>query len=122
MGKDDDRLEGELEKTAARPLLMTAIEENAEAQRALATLTAEEIAEEDGAEKIFKKLDERFRRRVRLVGTYGEEIGLRGARRLVRSGKTRGFRFALVGEPSELVAIHAHKGYAVYEARAGLHY
>jgi succinyl-diaminopimelate desuccinylase len=62
----------------------------------------------------------RFRRRVRLAGTFGEEIGLRGARRLVKSGRTRGFRFALVGEPSELVAIHAHKGYAVYEARLPL--
>jgi succinyl-diaminopimelate desuccinylase len=59
-------------------------------------------------------------RRVRLVGTFGEEIGLLGARELVRSGGTEGFRYALIGEPSELACIHAHKGYAVYEARVAL--
>jgi succinyl-diaminopimelate desuccinylase len=61
-----------------------------------------------------------LRRRVRVVGTFGEEIGLRGARHLVEQGETEGFDFALVGEPSELVAIHAHKGYAVFEARIPL--
>lgn len=59
-------------------------------------------------------------RRVRIVGTFGEEIGLLGTKWLVSSGKTEGFRYALVGEPSELVAIHAHKGYAVFEARVPL--
>jgi len=63
---------------------------------------------------------ERLARPVRLVGTFGEEIGLLGARWLVERGGTRGMRFALVGEPSELVAIHAHKGYAVFEARVAL--
>ncbi len=58
----------------------------------------------------------RLARPVRLAGTFGEEIGLLGARELVRSGATRGHRHALVGEPSELVCIHAHKGYAVYRA------
>jgi acetylornithine deacetylase/succinyl-diaminopimelate desuccinylase-like protein len=53
---------------------------------------------------------------VRLVGTFGEEIGLLGARWLVDSGALAGMRWALVGEPSELVAIHAHKGYAKFEA------
>jgi succinyl-diaminopimelate desuccinylase len=61
-----------------------------------------------------------LRRRVRVVGTFGEEIGLRGARHLVEQGETEGFAFALVGEPSELIAIHAHKGYAVFEARIPL--
>ncbi len=58
----------------------------------------------------------RLRRRVRIAGTFGEEIGLLGARALVAGGETRGFAQALVGEPSELVAIVAHKGYAVFEA------
>lgn len=58
-----------------------------------------------------------LRGRLRIVGTFGEEIGLRGARHLVRTGGTRGFRFALVGEPSELWATVAHKGYGVFEAR-----
>lgn len=59
-------------------------------------------------------------RPLRLVGSFAEEIGLRGARALVESGETRGFRYALVGEPSELACIRAHKGYAVYEARIPL--
>ena len=59
-------------------------------------------------------------RPVRLVGTFAEEIGMLGARWLVESGLTTGFARALVGEPSELAVIHAHKGYAVYEARVRL--
>ena len=62
----------------------------------------------------------RLTRPVRLVGTFGEEVGLLGARWLVEQGLARGMRYALVGEPSELVAIHAHKGYAVFEARVPL--
>ena len=62
----------------------------------------------------------RLRYPLRLVGTFAEEIGLRGARHLVESGETRGFRYALVGEPSELACVRAHKGYAVYEARIPL--
>jgi acetylornithine deacetylase/succinyl-diaminopimelate desuccinylase-like protein len=58
----------------------------------------------------------RLRRALRIVGTFGEEIGLLGARALVASGGVLGFRHALVGEPSELAAIVAHKGYAVFEA------
>ncbi len=60
-----------------------------------------------------------LQRPIRLVGTFAEEIGLVGARWLVDQGLAEGFRYALVGEPSELQAIHAHKGYAVFEARVG---
>jgi acetylornithine deacetylase/succinyl-diaminopimelate desuccinylase-like protein len=64
------------------------------------------------------ELDARaLRRPVRLVGTFGEEVGLLGARWLVDSGALAGMCWALVGEPSELTAIHAHKGYAKFEAR-----
>lgn len=59
-------------------------------------------------------------RPVRLVGTFGEEIGLIGARWLVENGLVRGFSEALIGEPSELAVVHAHKGYAVFEARVAL--
>ncbi|MEX2207446.1 MAG: M20/M25/M40 family metallo-hydrolase [Myxococcota bacterium] len=59
-------------------------------------------------------------RTVRLVGTFGEEIGLIGARWLVENGLAQGFTQALVGEPSELAGVHAHKGYAVFEARVAL--
>ena len=63
---------------------------------------------------------ESLTRPVRLVGTFGEEIGMLGARWLVETGLTKGFARALVGEPSELAIVHAHKGYAVYEARVRL--
>ncbi|HTO06641.1 MAG TPA: M20/M25/M40 family metallo-hydrolase [Myxococcota bacterium] len=59
-------------------------------------------------------------RPVRLVGTFGEEIGMLGARWLVETGLTKGSTRALVGEPSQLAVVHAHKGYAVYEARVRL--
>jgi acetylornithine deacetylase len=59
-------------------------------------------------------------RPLRVVGTFAEEIGLLGTRWLVAAGETKGFRHALVGEPSELVAIRAHKGYAVFRARIPL--
>jgi succinyl-diaminopimelate desuccinylase len=59
-------------------------------------------------------------RPLRIVGTFAEEIGLVGARWLVGSGLLDGFRYGLIGEPSELAAIRAHKGYAVFEARIPL--
>ena len=62
----------------------------------------------------------RLRRRIRIVGTFGEEIGLRGARHFAASGGTQGLRYGLVGEPSDLAVIRAHKGYAVFEARIPL--
>ena len=58
----------------------------------------------------------RLRSPIRVVGTFGEEIGLVGARHFVTTGGAEGFRYALVGEPSELAGIRAHKGYAVFEA------
>src|SRR5438445_543611 len=50
-----------------------------------------------------------------LLGTCGEEIGLRGARRFAGSTAFQEIRprFVLCGEPSELQLITAHKGYAV---------
>jgi succinyl-diaminopimelate desuccinylase len=79
-------------------------------------------AKVDFACKAFALAAEResLTRSVRLVGTFGEEIGMLGARWLVESGLTRGSSRALVGEPSELAIVHAHKGYAVYEARVPL--
>ena len=50
-----------------------------------------------------------------LLGTFGEEVGLRGARHFVSSPEFKAIqpRWVLCGEPSELRQIHAHKGYAV---------
>lgn len=50
-----------------------------------------------------------FKTPVALVGTYGEERALAGVRRLRESGIVHP-RFVLVGEPSELNPITAHKG------------
>lgn len=50
-----------------------------------------------------------------LLGTFGEEVGLRGARHFAASELFREVapRLVLCGEPSELQLISAHKGYAV---------
>ena len=50
-----------------------------------------------------------------LLGTCGEEVGLRGARRFAASALFEEIRprFVLCGEPSELRLVTAHKGYAV---------
>lgn len=51
-----------------------------------------------------------------LLGTFGEEVGLRGARHFADSALFEQEvkpRFVLCGEPSELQIICAHKGYAV---------
>ncbi len=55
------------------------------------------------------------RRPFWLLGTFGEEVGLRGARHFVESELFREVAPAqvLCGEPSELRIISAHKGYAV---------
>ncbi|HYY53631.1 MAG TPA: M20/M25/M40 family metallo-hydrolase, partial [Myxococcales bacterium] len=55
------------------------------------------------------------RRPFWLLGTFGEEVGLRGARHFVESDLFRQIAPSqvLCGEPSELQIISAHKGYAV---------
>lgn len=56
-----------------------------------------------------------FRKPYWLLGTFGEEVGLRGARHFAQSDLFREVAPAqvLCGEPSELKLIHAHKGYLV---------
>jgi len=49
-----------------------------------------------------------------LVGTYGEERGLVGARKLLETSWFRP-KFAMVGEPSLLEIIYAHKGHLVVQ-------
>src|SRR5205085_7738577 len=55
------------------------------------------------------------RRPFWLLGTFGEEVGLRGARHFVASELFRQIAPSQVicGEPSELQIVSAHKGYAV---------
>lgn len=69
------------------------------------------------------KAIERYRERklkmpVYLVGTAGEEIGMMGARFLIKSMALNP-KYVIVGEPSELAVIHAHKAYAVYQVNIG---
>jgi acetylornithine deacetylase/succinyl-diaminopimelate desuccinylase-like protein len=53
-----------------------------------------------------------FLRPLLFTGTYGEERGLVGARRLLATPPCQ-IGFAFVGEPSELKLVHAHKGIIV---------
>jgi acetylornithine deacetylase/succinyl-diaminopimelate desuccinylase-like protein len=59
-----------------------------------------------------------LRRGVFVLGTYGEEVGLLGAKAFVKSGRLHP-RAVVCGEPSELRIIHAHKGYVVARVRLG---
>jgi succinyl-diaminopimelate desuccinylase len=51
-----------------------------------------------------------------LVGTYGEELGMMGALRLIRRNLVSA-KMALIGEPSNLQLITAGKGFATVEIR-----
>ncbi len=51
-----------------------------------------------------------------LVGTFGEELGMQGALKLIRKNKVSA-KMALIGEPSNLQIISAAKGYATVEIR-----
>lgn len=51
-------------------------------------------------------------RPIALVGTYGEERGLNGVQELFK-GKRVTPRYAVVGEPSNLEIIYAHKGHFI---------
>lgn len=55
------------------------------------------------------------RRDVHLVGTFGEEHGLVGAKEVVAAGLLPGDALTYVGEPSRLQIITAHKGLMVFE-------
>ena len=59
-----------------------------------------------------------LRRDFFVLGTFGEEIGLLGAKAFVGSGRLTP-RFVVCGEPSDLTIIHAHKGYLVARVRLG---
>lgn len=56
---------------------------------------------------------------VALIGTFGEERSLLGTRLLQQSGLIHP-RFALIGEPSQLKPVLAHKGIVYFEASCPL--
>ena len=57
-----------------------------------------------------------FRRRLTILGSFGEEIGLLGARHFLEEPRIP-YRYAVIGEPSDLEVVTAHKGYIVWLAR-----
>jgi acetylornithine deacetylase/succinyl-diaminopimelate desuccinylase-like protein len=58
-------------------------------------------------------------RDVLLVGTFGEEHGLLGAKEFAASGMLPRNAIAMVGEPSHLQLITAHKGLMAFELAIG---
>ena len=60
--------------------------------------------------------DIEFKHPFILAGTYGEESGLEGAKSLIQSNKIKP-RYAVVGEPSNLSIVYAHKGHLVLESK-----
>lgn len=59
------------------------------------------------------------RRDVHLIGSFGEEHGLIGAKEVVEAAILPPGAMAFVGEPSRLTAITAHKGLMVFELTLG---
>jgi acetylornithine deacetylase/succinyl-diaminopimelate desuccinylase-like protein len=59
------------------------------------------------------------RRDVYLVGSFGEEHGLAGAKEIVEAAILPAGAMVFVGEPSRLRVITAHKGLMVFELRLG---
>lgn len=62
--------------------------------------------------------ERKLRMPIYLVGTCGEEVGMFGAKYLIKSMALNP-RFVVVGEPSSLSLVHAHKCMAVYRVTAG---
>jgi acetylornithine deacetylase len=59
------------------------------------------------------------RRDVYLVGSFGEEHGLTGAKEIVEAAILPAGAMAFVGEPSRLEVVTAHKGLMVFELTLG---
>ena len=59
------------------------------------------------------------RRDVYLVGTFGEEHGLTGAKEIVETALLPTGAMAFVGEPSRLEVVTAHKGLMMFEVKLG---
>jgi acetylornithine deacetylase/succinyl-diaminopimelate desuccinylase-like protein len=64
------------------------------------------------AREVAKGHGGKLKRSLQLLGTYEEEVGCKGARHFSRSPLFKS-RWVSCSEPSELVIIRAHKGYAV---------
>ena len=62
--------------------------------------------------------EEKLKQPIYLVGTCGEEIGMLGAKYLIKSGALNP-KFVLVGEPSELKVVYAHKCLNIFKVSIG---
>ena len=65
------------------------------------------------------RLSKPWKRPFALIGTYGEERGLIGVQQLFQLKHFKP-RYALVGEPSNLELIYAHKGHLIFTLSAEL--
>jgi succinyl-diaminopimelate desuccinylase len=62
--------------------------------------------------------EKKLRHPIYLVGTCGEEIGMFGAKYLIQS-RALNPKYVLVGEPSELGVVYAHKSLNIYRISIG---
>jgi acetylornithine deacetylase/succinyl-diaminopimelate desuccinylase-like protein len=73
----------------------------------------------DFAAKVAALAGRRPRRTVYLIGTFGEERGLLGAKELAAGNLLPARALAFIGEPSGLSIVTAHKGLIVFELSIG---
>lgn len=62
--------------------------------------------------------EKKLKQPIYLVGTCGEEIGMFGAKYLIQS-KALNPKYVLVGEPSELQVVYAHKSLNIFKVNVG---
>lgn len=67
---------------------------------------------------IEKFREKKLKMPIYLVGTCGEEVGMFGAKYLIKSMSLNP-KYVLVGEPSELKVVYAHKCLNIYRASIG---
>lgn len=67
---------------------------------------------------VAKFRERKLKQPIYLVGTCGEEMGMFGAKYLIKSGALNP-RFVVVGEPSELSVVHAHKCLNIFRVSIG---
>lgn len=67
---------------------------------------------------IEKFREKKLKQPVYLVGTCGEEVGMFGAKYLIQS-KALNPKYVLVGEPSELHVVYAHKSLNIFKVNIG---
>lgn len=65
-----------------------------------------------------KYREKKLKQPIYLVGTCGEEIGMFGAKYLIQS-KALNPKFVLVGEPSDLNVVYAHKSLNIFKVNIG---